>query len=224
MKLKLILISDTHNLHDLLDVPDGDVLLFGGDMADRGTLAEVADFNRFLGELPHKHKVMICGNHDFAFERQPAEAQALITNAIYLQDEAVTIEGVKIYGSPWQPWFHNWAFNLQRGEELRKKWELIPEDTDILITHGPPMGILDQIWSGKPVGDAELAKRVKVIEPKLHLFGHIHEAAGQERIGETLFVNGSMAPGPLSKWRKKVSRPIVVEYDIEKGRVDSKGD
>ncbi len=223
MRLKLILISDTHNLHDLLEVPDGDILLFAGDMADSGTLDEVADFNRFLGTLPHKHKVIICGNHDFAFERQPAEAQALITNATYLQDEAVMVEGIKIYGSPWQPWFHNWAFNLQRGEELKAKWDLIPEDTDILITHGPPMGILDKIWTGKLVGDEELTKRVEAIQPKLHLFGHIHEAAGQKQIGQTLYINGSMAPSPLSKWRKKVNRPIVVVYDLEAGKVESKG-
>lgn len=222
MKLKLILISDTHNLHDNLEMPDGDILLFGGDMADRGTLDEVADFNRYLGELPHKHKVIICGNHDFPFERQPAEAQALITNAIYLQDEAVTIEGIKFYGSPWSPWFHNWAFNLHRGEPLREKWELIPEDTDVLITHGPPMGILDKTWAGQHVGCEELTPRVQAIQPKLHLFGHIHEAAGHQRIDGTLYVNGSMAPGPLSKWRKKVNRPVVVEFDVEMGRVERK--
>ncbi len=223
MTIKLVLISDTHNLHDRLDVPKGDILLFAGDMADRGTLDEVTDFNRFLGTLPHKHKVIICGNHDFAFERQPAEAQALITNATYLQDSEITVEGIKIYGSPWQPWFHNWAFNLQRGAELKEKWDLVPEDTDILITHGPPMGILDKIWTGKPVGDEELTKRVEMVQPKLHMFGHIHEAAGHTQIGRTLFVNASMAPSPLSKWRKKVNRPIVIEYDVETGRTEIEG-
>ncbi|MFT5197136.1 MAG: Icc-related predicted phosphoesterase [Cellvibrionaceae bacterium] len=222
MKLKLVLISDTHGLHDRLDVPAGDILLFAGDMADHGTLEEVADFNRFLGELPHKHKIIICGNHDFAFERQPAEAQALITNATYLQDEAVTVEGVKIYGSPWQPWFHDWAFNLQRGAEIREKWDLIPADTDILITHGPPMGIGDKTFMGSKVGCEELTKVVKLIQPKIHLFGHIHEAAGQWQIGETLYVNASMAPSPVSLQRNKVNRPIEIEIETETKNIEDK--
>ncbi len=220
MILKLVLISDTHNLHDLLEMPDGDILLFAGDMADSGTLDEIANFNRFLGTLPYKHKVIVCGNHDFAFERQSAEARALITNATYLQDESVTIEGVKIFGSPWTPWFHDWAFNLHRGQPIGEKWGLIPTDTDILITHGPPMGVLDKIWTGKPVGCEALTERLQAIQPKLHLFGHIHESAGHLRMGETLFVNGSMAPGPLSKWRKKVKRPIVANYDTATGKVE----
>lgn len=213
MKLKLVLISDTHNLHERLDVPAGDILLFAGDMADKGTLKEVADFNHFLGNLPHKHKIMICGNHDFAFERTPAEAQALITNATYLQDEAITVEGLKIYGTPWQPWFHNWAFNLQRGAEIREKWDLIPADTDILITHGPPMGIGDKTFMGQQVGCEELAEVVKLIKPKIHLFGHIHEAAGQWQIGDTLYVNASMAPSPVSLRRNKVNQPVVIEIE-----------
>lgn len=224
MRLKLVLISDTHNLHDRLKMPEGDILLFAGDMADSGTIAEVGAFNRFLGTLPYKHKVIICGNHDFAFERQAAEARDMITNAVYLQDEAVTVEGIKIYGSPWQPWFHNWAFNLQRGAELKEKWDMIPDDTDILITHGPPMGILDKTFMGKPVGDEELEKRIKVVRPKLHLFGHIHEAFGHEQHDETLYVNASMAPSPLSKWRKKVNRPVVVEYDVATGKIEIEGE
>lgn len=215
MKLKLVLISDTHNMHDRLKVPNGDILLFGGDMADKGTLEEIADFNRFLGELPHKHKIIICGNHDFAFERQPAKAQSLITNAVYLQDKTTTVEGLKIYGSPWQPWFHNWAFNLQRGAEIRQKWDLIPADTDILITHGPPMGIGDKTFMGSPVGCEELTEVVKIIKPKIHLFGHIHEAAGQWQIDETLYVNASMAPSPVSLRRKKVGQPIVLEIETD---------
>ena len=208
--MKLVLLSDTHGLHDHLDVPEGDVLLHAGDCSRSGTFEQIADFNRFLGELPHPHKIIIAGNHDFGFEQYPAEARALITNATYLEDEAITLDGIKIYGSPWQPEFHNWAFNLPRGQALKEKWDLIPADTDILVTHGPPKHIGDRTFMGKHVGCEELAKRVKAIKPKIHLFGHIHEAAGQWQIDETLYVNGSMVPGPMSV-RRRVRRPIVLE-------------
>lgn len=209
--MKFVLISDTHGLHDYLDVPDGDVLLHAGDCSKSGKHEQIEDFNRFLGELPHPHKIIIAGNHDFGFEQRPAETQALITNATYLEDEAVTINGVKIYGTPWQPEFHNWAFNLPRGAALKEKWDLIPADTDILITHGPPKNIGDRTFMGKHVGCDELTKRVKEIQPKIHLFGHIHENAGQWQMDDTLYINASMVPGPMSVMRR-VRQPIVLEY------------
>jgi len=91
----------------------------------------------------------------------------------------VIIEGVKFYGSPWQPRFFDWAFNLDRGEEIKKKWDLIPMDTDVLITHGPPYGILDLTHEGEKVGCEELMKAVLRVQPKIHIFGHIHEAYGE---------------------------------------------
>ncbi|MEM9777197.1 MAG: metallophosphatase domain-containing protein [Chloroflexota bacterium] len=210
--MKLVLISDTHGLHDHLNVPEGDVLLHAGDCSKSGKFGQIKDFNRFLGELPHPHKIIIAGNHDFGFEQHPAEAQALITNATYLEDEAITINGVKIYGTPWQPEFHNWAFNLPRGAALKEKWDLIPADTDILITHGPPLNIGDRTFMGKRVGCEELAVRVKEIRPKIHLFGHIHEDAGQWQIDETLYVNASIAPSPVSVMRR-LQQPVVLEYN-----------
>lgn len=210
--MKLVLISDTHGLHDHLDVPDGDVLLHAGDCSRSGKFEQIEDFNRFLGEQPHPHKIIIAGNHDFGFEKRPAEARALVTNATYLEDEAITINGVKIYGTPWQPEFHNWAFNLPRGAALKEKWDLIPADTDVLITHGPPKNIGDRTFMGKRVGCEELAVRVKELQPKIHLFGHIHEDAGQWQIGETLYVNASMVPGPMSVMRR-VRKPIVIDLD-----------
>src|SRR6185369_13852794 len=104
-------------------------------------------FDAWLGTLPHREKVVIAGNHDFLFEQRPAEARALITNAVYLEDEAYEAGGLKIWGSPWQPWFFDWAFNLRRGEALARKWALIPPGTDLLVTHGPPMGIGDEVVS-----------------------------------------------------------------------------
>ncbi|MFN8395634.1 MAG: metallophosphoesterase [Bacteroidia bacterium] len=113
-------------------------------------------------------------------------------NVIYLNDSGVEIEGVKIWGSPIQPWFFDWAFNRQRGADIAKHWALIPEDTDILVTHGPPYGILDRTDDGKLVGCEELIKVVERIRPKIHVFGHIHEAHGSLIKDGTHYVNASI--------------------------------
>ncbi len=189
--MRIVVVSDTHNMHDRIEIPDGDVLVHGGDCLGHGTLEELDAFDRFLGKLPHPHKILIAGNHDWCFERDPRAARRLVKNAIYLEDDGVELDGTKFYGSPWQPWFFDWAFNLERGEPLRKVWAKIPEDTDVLITHGPPHGILDRTIRGEHVGCEELLKRVDAVKPKLHLFGHIHEGYGQEHRGDTLFVNAS---------------------------------
>lgn len=205
--LTLVLLSDTHARHREVEVPPGDVFLYAGDLTTRGQLAAIEDFNAWLGTLPHRHKVMICGNHDLTFERDPDEAKRRITNAVYLQDSGVEIDGLKIWGSPWQPWFFSWAFNLHRGEPIAEKWRLIPDDTDILITHGPPAGILDWTFQEKAVGCADLLARVRQVKPKLHLFGHIHEAAGTEDHGGTLFVNAS------SLTEEEMRPAVVVTWD-----------
>lgn len=190
-QLRMVCWSDTHNQHEQIQVPDGDLLIHAGDMTSRGTLESIAKFNEYLGTLPHPHKIVIAGNHDFGFERTPEAARALITNAIYLEDQEVEIEGLRIYGSPWQPWFFSWAFNLQRGEEIRAKWDLIPEGIDILVTHGPPYGYLDQTDHGEAVGCEDLLEVVKQIRPRYHIFGHIHEAYGVDSNGSTTFINAS---------------------------------
>ena len=189
--MKFTVISDTHRKHHDVEMGSGDVLLHCGDFSGRGTLAEVTEFNTWLGNLDYTHKIIIAGNHDFLFERDPVLARSLITNAIYLEDESVEIEGVKIYGSPWQPWFYDWAFNLKRGAALAEKWALIPEDTDILITHGPPMGIGDITSEGEHAGCEDLLKRIHELNIKYHCFGHIHEDYGRwEKDGKT-FINAS---------------------------------
>lgn len=188
--MRVVVCSDTHKMHDQIDVPEGDLFIHAGDFLGFGTLDEVEDFNAFLLSLPHPHKVVIAGNHDWAFEKSPHEAQKLLTGAIYLQDESVYINGLKIYGSPWQPEFFNWAFNLKRGDELKQKWDLIPSDTDILITHGPPFGIGDAV-GGNHVGCEELLKALDRIKPKYHIFGHIHEGYGIVKGTDTVFINAS---------------------------------
>lgn len=187
--MRIVAISDTHNLHNGTQIPEGDVLIHAGDFTENGTLEEVLAFERFLRKLPHKHKILVAGNHDFYFENYPEEAQQIVSNYIYLQDQAVNLNGTKIYGSPWQPRFQEWAFNLERGAEIREKWDLIPEDTDVLVTHGAPQGIRDHATGYGNIGCEELLAAVKRVQPKYHIFGHVHDGYGQSLIGETTFVN-----------------------------------
>ena len=144
LMLTLVCVSDTHGRHRDLTVPPGDVFLFAGDLSNHGRADDVSEFDDWLGTLPHPHKVIICGNHDFHFERDPADARRRITHAAYLQDSGTEIAGLKVWGSPWQPRFFDWAFNLDRGPDIAAKWALIPDGTDVLVTHGPPAGVLDQ--------------------------------------------------------------------------------
>jgi predicted phosphohydrolase len=193
--LSLVCVSDTHGRHEITEIPPGDILIHAGDLTMFGELDEVSRFDAWLGSLPHPHKVVIAGNHDWCFQNQSVRARQRLTNAIYLEDSAETVAGLKFYGSPWQPWFLDWAFNLDRGPQLAAKWALIPVDTDVLITHGPPEGILDLTKRWVRVGDADLLVRVRQVRPKVHVFGHIHEAAGVGESRGTLFVNAATQMG-----------------------------
>lgn len=187
--MRLVCLSDTHLLHDRIAIPEGDVLLHAGDFTMGGTVSEVREFMAWYGSLPHRHKILIAGNHDFLFENDPVAARRLIPEGVhYLEDSGTEIDGVRFWGSPWQPWFFDWAFNLPRnGLELREKWWMIPAETDVLITHGPPHGMLDRVHDGTPVGCEELAAAIPRLDLRLHLFGHIHEGYGRSGI----FVNAS---------------------------------
>lgn len=189
--MRIVCLSDTHGLHDRLTIPDGDLLLHAGDATGHGNPAEWESFARWLAALPHRHKVAIAGNHDFCCERHPAASRAAMRGVHYLQDELVEIEGLRIWGSPWQPWFYDWAFNLQRGREIAAKWALIPDGIDILVTHGPPMGILDRTANGDDVGCEDLRRELGRVRPRLHVFGHIHEAYGERVENGCRFVNAS---------------------------------
>ncbi len=205
--MKIVCLSDTHGVHDEITVPDGDLLLHAGDLSKRGKEHEISAFNSWLGTLPHPYKVIVAGNHDFMFEHQAAQAEALITHALYLKNTSIEIEGLKIWGSPITPWFYDWAFNRQRGADIRRYWETIPTGIDILITHGPPQGILDTTIHGSQVGCADLLEHVFRVKPKVHLFGHIHEGYGQVTIDDILFVNAST----LNVNYKPVNEAIVLE-------------
>ena len=189
--IRLVLISDTHGFHDIV-VPDGDVLIHAGDGCKRGTLDEAREWAAFVSRQPHPHKLVIAGNHDRCFEGQFDEARSLFDGTEFLHDSGCERSGVAFWGSPWQPWFLNWAFNLPRGPELAEKWALIPVATDVLVTHGPPIGILDRTFTGEAVGCEELRLAIRRVRPRVHVFGHIHEGYGTELVDGTLFVNASI--------------------------------
>jgi Icc-related predicted phosphoesterase len=209
--VKLVLISDTHARHRDFATPPGDVLIFAGDMMTDGYRSrEISDFNAWLGEQPQTKKVVIAGNHDRLFE-STTSAQGVLTNAIYLENSGVIIDGVKFWGSPAQPEFCNWAFNYKRGEDIDRIWGMIPDDTEVLITHGPPAGIQDWV---KPktasLGCRDLLHAVIRVKPKLHVFGHIHGGYGEWRGTTTHFVNASL----LNERYQPTNQPIVVDLSI----------
>jgi Icc-related predicted phosphoesterase len=212
--LKLCLISDTHGLHDQLVLPEADVLVHAGDLLNRGKLSELNSASLWLQEQKKKFKeiVLIGGNHDFileAFMKENHEdilRKDFFPGIHYLRDSGVTIDGVNFYGSPWQPWFYDWAFNVQRGPDIKKYWDLIPQDTQVLVTHGPPMGILDRVGN-EHVGCADLAVRVAATCPEVHVFGHIHCGYGYKNFNGTEFFNASV----VNEAYEVVNKPWVVE-------------
>ena len=209
---RIVCVSDTHCMHDQIDVPDGDILIHAGDSTIAGIHSEVSDFNCWLGKLPHKHKIVIAGNHDWFFERNPDLGAAALSNAIYLRDSSTCVEGLLIYGAPWQPRFCDWAFNIERGEPIRQKWDLIPERRDVLVTHGPPWGVLDRAHEGgEHLGCEELSAAVQRVKPRVHIFGHIHGGYGQQQHDATLYVNASICDEAY----RPVNAPIVI--DLEQG-------
>ncbi len=206
--MKIVCISDTHGKHDQIQIPKGDILIHAGDFTKRGLIAEVQQFNQWLAAQPHKYKIVIAGNHDFLFEQNPVLAQSLLSEIIYLEDNFIEIEGIRFWGSPITPWFFDWAFNRQRGAEIAAHWKKIPQGIDILITHGPPKGILDLTLHGLEVGCEDLLEVVQRIRPQYHIFGHIHEAYGIAQIGNTHFINASI----LDINYKPAHAPVVLEY------------
>lgn len=216
--IKVVSISDTHTYHDSLVIPPGDILIHAGDFTFRGREKEVRDFGKWFSSIKgFKHKILIAGNHDQSFEGD-TNAQALewlyngaINDSfIYLQDTEIVLSinnrQIKVYGTPWQPFFCDWAFNLRTPEELKAKWDLIPDDTDILLTHGPAYGYGDLCDHGERVGCKELKKAILRVKPKLHCFGHIHEAYGIYQLGDTVIANASICTVEY----RPTNKPIIV--------------
>lgn len=209
--MKICFISDTHERHEKLEIPDCDLLLHAGDLTDRGHRVAIQQFDDWCASLLTKGTVRkivtIAGNHDFLFEEDPVQARSCLKATVYLEDSGLEWEGFKIWGTPWQPWFFDWAFNLKTENELSQKFELIPPDTNILVSHGPPKGILDRTTHGKHVGSEALLRRIQEIRPKLVVFGHIHESYGiQEKDGIT-YINASSC----NVRYQPLNRPILIE-------------
>jgi len=192
--MRLVVTSDTHGSHSLLPMLlEGDIFVHAGDFMNSGLYPEeIISFNRWLGEQRVKRRVVCCGNHDRLFQNSPKLAQHFLTNATYLENSGVTIDGVSFWGSPYTPEFMNWAFMYPRGPEANQYWDQIPAGLDVLITHGPPYGILDQTAPDQEhLGCPELLKAVQAKKPKVHIFGHIHGGAGTFDNGTTRFVNAA---------------------------------
>jgi Icc-related predicted phosphoesterase len=204
----------------------GDILVHAGDLTGRGYITEIENFAKWYDNINnYDTKVFIAGNHDFGFQDDNEKVKGLLTGyktIDYLQDDWMGIGEdvdtmVKIWGTPWQPEFHNWAFNLPRGEKLKEKWDMIPVNTDILITHGPPFGKLDYVpYDNVNVGCEELMKRVQEIKPKIHVFGHIHEGYGYVFDGNTHFINASVLNGRY-EYRNK---PVTIDWDSETNEIE----
>ncbi|XP_045210208.2 metallophosphoesterase MPPED2-like isoform X2 [Mercenaria mercenaria] len=225
-KLTFVCISDTHcklNKDDIGRIPHGDVLLHTGDFTMDGTERELIEFNNFLGALSHTYKVVIAGNHEFCLEDDGSwdrrymrqhyrekygveNIRDLLTNCIYLEDELTEICGIKIYGSPWTPMYSCCdAFSLSDREALQQKWDKIPTNVDILMTHGPPRGFGDTTTKGASAGCSNLLKTVQNrVKPKYHVFGHIHEGYGIYKDGKTTFINASIC----TRGYKPTNRPV----------------
>jgi len=188
--MRLVLVSDTHLRHP--EVPDGELLIHAGDLTGMGTRNQLRKALAWLKAQPHPHKVAIAGNHDICLEAEPELAQLFGPEIRYVRDEEIEVGGLRLWGSPWTPWFHDWAFNIPRGAALREVWSRVPAGLDVLVTHGPPAGILDRTHDGLEVGCEDLRTMVVDRPPRLHVFGHIHEGYGQVQIGATTFVNASI--------------------------------
>uniref|UniRef100_A0A914UWR2 Calcineurin-like phosphoesterase domain-containing protein n=1 Tax=Plectus sambesii TaxID=2011161 RepID=A0A914UWR2_9BILA len=221
--VRFVCVACSHgNFIDPKTVPPGDVLIIAGDFTSCGLPKEIKAFNDNMGQLKHTYKVVIAGNHECTFDQnfmkgshkdatqakelalkqalqaalssaKTSSPKSLLTNCIYLEDAEVELFGLKIYGTPWQPTFDNWAFNMPRGQNLLDKWNQIPVGVDVLVSHTPPLGHGDMLASGARTGCVELLNSVsKRIRPKYHVFGHIHEGYGCTTDGYTKFINCCM--------------------------------
>jgi len=201
--MKIVFISDVHNrIHEVVN-----------DIPSMGYEHEVKAFFQAITRLKEagyvQNFVGIAGNHDLSFQDMPITARSWIPDFYeYLENDHVTIHGVKFHGSPITPEFMGWGFGRERGEIIKQYWDLIPDDTDVLVTHGPPMGILDwAVYDEIHVGCEELRTRVMQVKPKIHAFGHIHGSYGQHKHDNIKFVNASN----LNEGYKYTNKPIIVE-------------
>ena len=207
--MKIICIADTHNKHQDINIPSGDVIVHAGDFSESGTRSETLNFLKWFSSLPHNYKILIPGNHDFYLEKNLEILDEIIPSNIHcLIDSGITIENIKFWGSPYTPGNGRWAFNKTRGEEIRQHWKLVPDDTDFLITHSPPYGVLDELDNKIHIGCEELLKHIKNTDIPHHIFGHIHDDYGIMRTRNTIFINASC----LDNRYRPINNPLAITY------------
>lgn len=210
--MNITVIADTHGLHHNLKLESGEMLIHAGDITEYGTEDEVIDFIKWFAKQSFKYKIFIAGNHDLFLETCSKKVlqKLMPDDIIYLQNSGVTIEGINIWGSPISPYFLGMAFNKKRGNDIKRVWNKIPTNTNILITHTPPKGIMDN-----GLGCEDLLNCVQKIKPALHIFGHIHEQLGVQNIGETRFINAALVNDKnpmLNEEHKIIVREIRINY------------
>ena len=197
--MKITIISDTHGLHSDLPEIEGDLLIHCGDFE------QTSDIDAWFERQSFDHVIAVAGNHDHdAFEKE-SEGQPVFFNATLLHDETIELGGLKIYGSPWINELEGAAYSLEH-EQIAEKWDAIPDDTDILITHVPPYGILDLARNGEHWGCKLLAERVENLDLRFHCFGHVHASYGtDDRFGISFYNTSSISSGEIK------NSPLIVE-------------
>ena len=203
--MRIVALADTHLQNWKVKVPPSDIFIFAGDN-DINSIKQLEDFNVWLGTINSTYKIWIGGNHDLLLENiSLKEIKKISTNATYLYNSGITIGGVKFWGSPFSKLFGNWAF-MRATEGMKEIWNDMPEDLDVLITHGPSYSILDTCYYPVThnVGCIELLKAVELKKPRVHIVGHIHESYGRT---ENCF-NVSV----MDENYQLVNKPTVIDY------------
>lgn len=214
--VRIVCVSDTHGLHRKLTIPEADILVHAGDFMVHGwSVYEIADFNDWLGSQPVRHQIVVAGNHDHLFEATPDEARAYLSNALYLENDGVAVEGLRFWGCPVTPVLPHMAFSVEPGAASREYWDRLPAGTDVLVTHGPPFGTLDkEATAGPHMGCRELTRALLRVRPRLHVFGHVHASYGREDGPHgCAMVNCAIVTGTT------LNPPIVVELAKDRARV-----
>lgn len=225
--MRIVAISDTHGMHRDVSLPEGDVLVHTGDLSMDGDASVIKDFVSWFGAQAFQHKIFIAGNHDFWAEKEPLkmQAQARAAGVHYLCDTAVVVEGLRFWGSPYTPEFMNWAFMLSP-RSVEQHWLRVPANIDVLLTHGPPHNVLDEVivpdsiksagvqdTADSHVGCRGLLQRVRQLSVPVHIFGHIHEGYGIHRIDKTRFFNTSQ----LDNRYQLANQPVVIDIEANSG-------
>lgn len=208
--ISITCISDLHGFEPSL--PGGELLIIAGDLTARNTLEGYERFKRWVKGLNYRCKIVIAGNHDGLLESGKVVIEDGFNGIHYLCDSGFEFEGLKIWGSPYTPTFLNWYFMRNRGKDIKKHWDLIPSNTDILVTHGPPYGIFDETNEKRHVGCQDLMEQVQErVKPRLHCFGHIHEGGNNKaEIDGITYINCSY----VDERYRPVNPPIILNINL----------